>query len=510
MSKQPESPPCPGTWRDESLLKVITDNLPIGIAYVGPNRTYRFANQRFAAAYGLTLDSIIGMRAHEFISHDAMEVGDPFFEAAYKGTAVDFIHAARHVDGREMIVRTFLRPDFSAEGEVLGFFVCSFNVTREKEAESNLLQAQKMDAVGQLASGIAHDFNNLLAVVIGNLESLRDKITAPLIREEYLDPSIHAVEQGVQLTKQLLVIARRQPLFPEPLNIKSCLDDFMRLLRRTVRNDITFIVTCPDDLPMVFLDRVQFEVAMLNLCLNARDAMPDGGTIRIEVAYPSPRLGSGYLRLTVADTGIGMSAKLKAQIFEPFFTTKGSNQGTGLGLSMVWGFVQQSSARIDVESEVGVGTSFMLDLPVTTRAQDDPAIEDPERTEAAAKQGLIMVVDDNHALRRSIRRDLAIAGYAVIEAESAEEALPLIEAVEGLQALVSDVVMSGMTGDQLARAAVRIRPDLKVILMTSGDMPENGLEKENRFPILQKPFPNENLLRELEKPADEVPALDGN
>ncbi|MGB0904521.1 MAG: two-component system sensor histidine kinase NtrB, partial [Mangrovicoccus sp.] len=281
--------PDASSRRGESLLKVITDNLPIGIAYVGPNRTYRFANPRFANAYGLSTEGIIGMRADEFICSDAMELGDPFFQAAYRGTAVDFLHPARHADGREMTVRTFLRPDISDDGIVLGFFVCSFNVTREREAEAKLVQAQKMDAVGQLASGMAHDFNNLLGVVLGTLEGLQDRIDDPELTENYLDPARHAVAQGAQLTKQLLVIARQQPVKPAAIEIHSTLDTFLRLLGPSIRSDITVCARCHGEIPDLFLDAVQFEVALLNLCLNARDAMPAGGRLGIDIVYPSPQ-----------------------------------------------------------------------------------------------------------------------------------------------------------------------------------------------------------------------------
>lgn len=485
--------------RDETLLKVITDNLPIGIAYVDPNKTYRFANNRFASAYGLPTDGIIGMRADEFICNDAMEVGDPFFEAAYKGTAVDFLHPARHADGREMIVRTFLRPEFSDSGEVLGFFVCSFNVTREKKAEANLVQAQKMDAVGQMASGIAHDFNNLLAVVIGNMEALREKVSDTAVREEYVDPTLHAVEQGVQLTRQLLVVAKRQPLCPETLDLPRCMEKFLPLLGSSIKSGIEITADCPDDLPPVFLDKVQFEVALLNLCLNARDAMPDGGELKISFEYPSRAAGADFVRLTVADTGTGIPADVCAQIFEPFFTTKGSDEGTGLGLSMVWGFVEQSAARIDVESEPGKGTRFLLDLPVSTAEGLDTRFARVPGGKEELCPGLILLVDDNHSLRKSIRKDLTARGYRVIEAESAEEALPLIDAIDGLQTLVTDIMMTGQTGLELAEAATQIRPDLKVVLMTAGDIADCAKSNPAGFPILKKPFQTETLIAEIER-----------
>lgn len=490
-----------GGVRDASLLQVITDRLPIGIAYVDPNRIYRFANMRFAAAYGLTPDTILGMRAGDFICHDAMELGDPFFEAAFRGTAVDFLHPARHADGRSLMVRTFLRPDVSAEGAVLGFFVCSFNVTREKEAEAALLHAQKLDAVGQMASGIAHDVNNLLAVIMGTVEPLRDRLTDPSLREDFLDPALHAVEQGKTLTRQLLAFARRQPLRPEPVDAAACVSDVVRMLRRTLPPDIALDTDIRGTPPPVYLDRGQFEVALLNLGLNARDAMPEGGRIGIALAHPSPSGGPGFLRLTVSDSGTGIAKEHLGQIFEPFFTTKPGGQGTGLGLSMVWGFVRQSAGSIAVESTPGAGTRFILDLPVAVAAPHLPAATGPRPSPAAdpgAPGRFVMVVDDNHALRRAIRQQLAAAGHRVVEADSAEEALPLIEAIDTLDVLVSDVVMPGMSGPELAGAARALRPGLRVVLMTGTDLDPAAAAAAGDLPLLRKPFRAEALIAAMQ------------
>lgn len=487
-----------GSLRDEWLLKVITDKLPIGLAYVDPNKTYLFANSRFASAYGLSPETIIGMQADEFICNDAMALGDPFFEAAFKGTSVDYIHPVRHADGRKMVVRTFLRPEFSPSGEVLGFFVCSFNVSREKEAEAKLLQAQKMDAVGQLASGIAHDFNNLLAIVIGNMTPLRDKITDQTLLTDYIEPIFHTVERGVQLTQQLLAVARRQPLHPEPVDVELCVTSFLRLLRRTMRTDISVVTRFGAILPPASLDRAQFEIALLNLCLNARDAMPQGGDIVIELSHPAPENGHDFVRLTVSDTGHGIPEEIRAQIFEPFFTTKETGQGTGLGLSMVWGFVKQSSGRIEVRSEVSVGTTFLMDLPVAhpTELRAPAGSRRRDRTHGL---GLVMVVDDNHALRRLIGLDLTAAGYTVIEAESGEEALALIEAVEDLRIIVSDLVMPGISGYDLAREALALRPDLRIVLTTAGEIEEGKHNPvSRRLPVLRKPFQINDLIEKIE------------
>lgn len=494
-----EAPAATPPPKDDARLRVITDALPVGIAYVDQDKIYRFANERFAAAYGLAPEAIVGKHADDFIWRDAMVLGDPFFEAAHSGHPVDFIHPARHADGRLLTVRTFLRPEIAPGGTVLGFYVCSINVTEQKAAEAALLQGQKMEAVGQLASGIAHDFNNLLAVVLGNLRPLRDGGVDPTILGEYVEPAIRAAEHGARLTGQLLAIARRQPLNPERVDVEACVADFLKLMRRTLPANVGISLDCRGTPAPLHVDRMQLETSLLNLCLNARDAMPDGGDIRLEVDYPTLPGNGRLVRIVIADTGIGMDDATAAQVFQPFFTTKGG-KGTGLGLGMVWGFVRQSGGRITVESQPGAGTRFTIVLPA---AADLPAPPAPAASggEPSRGLGLVLVVDDNHELRATVCRQLARLGYAVLEAESGEEALTLVASVSELCALVTDVVMPGASGFWLAREASRLRPELRIVLMTGFD----GTDEDDRdgmsWPVLGKPFDVGDLLRALEAPA---------
>lgn len=490
----------------DARLRAITDALPVGIAYVNQEKFYTFANQRFAAAYGLTPEEIRGKHADEFIWREAMELGDPFFEAAHSGEAVDFTHPVRHSDGRPLTIRTFLRPHIDPHGVVHGFYVCSINVTKQKAAEASLLQTQKMDVVGQLASGIAHDFNNLLAIILGNLLPLRDMLDDELMLEEYVEPAILAAEKGARLTNQLLSIARHQPLRPERVDLEECVADFVKLLRRMIPSNVTVSLDCQGDPTAAHIDRVQFETALLNLCLNARDAMPDGGQIGIGIDYPKSRADDCYVRVVVADTGSGMDEEIVAKVFEPFFTTKGVGRGSGLGLSMVWGFVQQSAGSIDVESSPGKGTRFTMLLPVsndTTQRVSEPA------RGGATGSGLVLVVDDNSELRRTLCRELSRFGYDVIEAQDGDEALELVASVSELRAVVTDIVMPGMSGFRLAREAGRLRPQLKIVLMTGFDGAEESEREGTALPILRKPFDATKLARAIESaslPAHAKPA----
>lgn len=234
----------------------------------------------------------------------------------------------------------------------------------------------------------------------------------------------------------------------------------------------------------------------MNLCLNARDAMPEGGDIRVEIDYPPPASAEEdrQARIVVADTGLGMDPATAAQIFEPFFTTKGTGKGTGLGLSMVWGFVRQSRGTIDVESAPGAGTRFTICLPAAPEAP-----EETRRTDTpAAGRGLVLVVDDNHDLRQTLCRQLTRLGYSVLDAESGEEALDLVEGVGELRALISDVVMPGMSGFMLARTAQRLRPDLRIVLMTGYDGADQADREGLALPVLAKPFDPRALVRAIE------------
>jgi PAS domain S-box-containing protein len=499
----------------DERLRALTEHLPVGIAYIDQSKYYRFANARFAAAYGMSVDELLGKHADEFIWRDAMEIGDPFFESAHGGTPVDFIHPMRHSDGRLLTIRTYLRPDIGADGVIGGIYVCSFNVTRQHEADAALLQAQKMDAVGQLASGIAHDFNNLLAIVLGNMVPLRDEVADNAALQEYVEPAIRAADQGARLTAQLLAIARRQPLQPELIDVEACVGDFFKLLRRTIPPNIELNTGRRGEPIPVHLDRAQFETALLNLCLNARDAMPDGGRISIDIEYPDETFiehadetavaapaGAGgdsagpFVRLAVSDTGCGMSEQTAAQAFEPFFTTKGLGKGTGLGLAMVYGFIRQSRGSISLQSAPGKGTRFTLLLPVATDEQRETAAREAA---AVTGHGLVLLVDDNHDLRHATRRQLAKAGYTVIEAASGEEAFDLLDSsLEDLRALVSDVVMPGMSGFRLARRAAFLRPSLRIVLMTGFDSTDMEDRVGVAVTVLRKPFRLQQLVSAIE------------
>jgi len=365
--------------------------------------------------------------------------------------------------------------------------------------EDQLAHAQRLDAIGQLTGGIAHDFNNLLTVISGNLQLLEIELGDPQQHRDTLGSAMHAVGRGAELTRKLLAFARRQRLNPLAINPRHMLDDLVPILSRTLGEAIAISVDCAGDLPDVFVDPAELDTAILNLALNARDAMPRGGTLQISARRQATSendatedLSAGlYVVIGVRDSGLGMSPDVLAHAFEPFFTTKETGRGSGLGLSMVYGFVKQSGGHLTADSRLGYGTLVELYLPAAHTA----AVASPARAPVASSSGneTILVVEDEPEVRAVAVAFLRSLGYATFEAASAEQALDLLQEHDGIALLFSDVVLgSGMNGGDLARAAMQLRPGLPTLL-TSGYEHDVPLGDSGALPLLRKPYRREDL-----------------
>ena len=379
-----------------------------------------------------------------------------------------------------------------------------------QRAEQQLLQSQKMEAVGQMTGGMAHDFNNLLAIIVGSLDLLRQRWADDPRGLELADEAMGAAMRGAALTKQLLAFARRQPLRPERCDINDIIGVFVQLLSRTLGEDIQIGLHLSPGLWPVLIDRVQLEAAIANLATNARQAMPAGGRLTIRTAnfaldeayaasHPEAAAGE-YVCIEVRDTCTGIPPDVLDRIFEPFFTTKPPGQGTGLGLSMVFGFMKQSGGHVAVYSEIGEGTAFRLYLP-RPRGEDldrAPAAEVPAPPPLGQGE-VVLAVEDNTGLRQTLVRQLIDGGYGVLEASDARAAMDLIEGPERIDLLLTDIVMpGGMNGHELARLATLVRPALKV-LWTSGfsDMASHDAPMPAEVRVLRKPYRRDDLLRVL-------------
>jgi len=417
-------------------------------------------------------------------------------------------------DGTVRWVRDRAFPIRDEQGRVSRITGEAEDITESKELEERLRQSQKMEAVGQLAGGIAHDFNNLLTAIIGYGELLAKRIgDQPRARRD-IDEIHKAATRAASLTKQLLAFSRKQVLQPKVLDLNAVVEDVKRMLQRLIGEDVQLVTALAHSLSLVKADPGQLEQVMLNLAVNARDAMPHGGRLVFQTAdvdwCEEEVSGTGgatavqrYVMLAVADSGCGMDAETRARIFEPFFTTKPQGKGTGLGLATVYGIVQQSGGHVRVHSELGRGTTFRIYLP---QAGDDGAGAAADAAADAAPKGseTVLLVEDDRAVRELAREVLEESGYQVFAARDGEEAIALCANGRAIDLLITDIVMPGMSGRAVAAAVRELRPGTRVICMSGytehADL-EDGL-LEGAMTFMQKPFSADSMIRAVRTALD--------
>ncbi len=614
------------TRQSRDQMRLVTDSLPVLIAYVGADSRYRFVNATCAAWYGAEQHEIIGRTATEILGPELAKLASTIEAAAAAGEEKQVETRIRYPDGRTRDIKAIFAPHTSPEGAILGHFELVEDLTEQKEvaaaasrsvgqfsalvdnspnailfanaegriqsanrpaeklfsqghtdsivgltldqiglddegralpavlsaggihqfesehvlvdgdarrifsslfpvqnrdadligigsinadvtsqraAEVQLRQAQKMDAVGQLTGGIAHDFNNLLTVIIGNLELLQTKEQSDDDAERFLASSIKAARRGAGFTQRLLAFSRKQALRPESVRIDRLFIDLVQLMKRTLGEKVEILASAAN-VPPTLVDRNQLENALLNLAVNARDAMPDGGRLWL-TARPSDLEGLPFVLIEVTDEGSGMSADVLSRAIEPFYTTKPAGSGTGLGLSMVYGFARQSGGRFEIDSEEGAGTTVRLYLPVApehTRAEaprDSPATDLPLGTER------ILVVEDDPDVREIAVAALSSLGYQVIQAGDGPTAVTVAADIDDLDLLLTDVVLpKGMSGPVVSEEIKRLFPGIKVLFMSgySGDaLLEHGALRPG-IELLSKPYSKSALARRVRSVLD--------
>jgi two-component system cell cycle sensor histidine kinase/response regulator CckA len=469
-------------------------------------RHYGYARQAFLA---MTLQDL-------YPSEDAAASSahhEPLVNAPVPA-GLDIAGMGRHRrrDGSLIEVELTWSP-ISFQGHAAKLMLAS-DITDRKQLEDQLRQAQKMEAVGRLAGGVAHDFNNMLTVIASYSELFLRQLDPDSPLHQHADEIKKATHQTAALTRQLLTFARRQVLQPQVLDLNAVVATMEQMLRRLIGEDIMLVTQLDPTLGRIRADPGQLEQVILNLAINARDAMPQGGRLTIETAnieldnaYARRRINvrpGPYVLLAVSDTGYGMDAKTVSHIFEPFFTTKEPGQGTGLGLSTVYGIVTQSGGHIEVTSEPGRGTIFMIYLPRVAEASAvEPWALRPAKTQHGGET--ILVVEDEAKVRLATREILQLAGYRVLEAGSGEEAMRVSERYAGpIHLLLSDVVMSGMSGPEVAQQLVGARPAMQVLYMSgypAEAIVHRGLERLSRA-FLQKPFTLEALAYKVREVLD--------
>jgi len=378
---------------------------------------------------------------------------------------------------------------------------------RREELEASLYQAQKMEAVGQLTGGVAHDFNNLLTAIMGGLETVlhAGKLADPL--RKHVTTAMRAAERGARLTQQLLAFSRQQMLHPEVVDVNRLLREFETLMRRAVGESIDFVYALDRDIGACRMDPAQFQSAILNLVVNARDATPAGGRITLatrdavlpqDAAPPDPEMAPGrYVLVSVSDTGTGMTPEVRAQAFNPFFTTKEVGKGSGLGLSQIYGFTKQSGGHVTIESTPGHGTTVRLYMPCADASAERSAASAAGRSAPAPPAGTVLVVEDDEAVRETAKSALAALGYRTLTAADAAGALAILRRGEPIDLLFTDIVMPGaINGVDLAREARQLRGGLKVLL-TSGYAAVAENRAEEGFAVLSKPYRQNELAERI-------------
>ncbi|WP_028238944.1 MHYT domain-containing protein [Stutzerimonas azotifigens] len=492
--------------QSEERFRALYSKTPLPLHSLDQDGHLEYVSDAWLELLGYGRDEVIGRPLVNFMTETSarqlltqdwphlMQAGE-LHEAEYRlvtkaGEFVDVLASAR--------------LEQSARGRfVLGGLA---NVTERRRAEAALRQAQKMEAIGKLTGGIAHDFNNLLAVIVGNLELMRKRLSAPEPRiASLIENALQGAQRGASLTQRMLAFARKQELRPESVSLPDVVMNMSQLLQRSVGSHIHIETRFPLGLPPAYVDANQLELVLINLVVNARDAMPNGGTICVKGEMRSASQGRGqptrdYVALVVHDDGCGMSPETLARATEPFFTTKGTGKGTGLGLSMAQGLAEQSGGRLTLESSLGQGTTIELWLPLGT---PEPAAEEPPKAatepgETASAQGSaalrILLVDDDPLVLDNTVALLEDVGHQVTSAADGQAALAALHAGNEFDILVTDQMMPGLTGTQLADIVAKERPELPVLLVSGfAELPEGS----GRLQILAKPFTQASLMQAI-------------
>jgi len=500
----------------EERFRTAFDSAPIGMCLANADGRIIQVNTALNDIVGYSDAALLASSLPDIVQPDDVE---KYRECMKRLSVGNRIHQMEmrfiHHNGR--VVRTHLSASLvsDAGGTPLYCILQIEDITEHGKLEDQLRQAQKMEAVGQLAGGVAHDFNNILSVVQSYARFVLEEIDPDDPAHLDVKEIVKAGDRATALVRQLLTFSRRETSNPVVLDINGAISGIEKLLRRTIGEDIQLTTRLSDETPLTTIDTANFEQVIMNLALNARDAMPDGGRLSIGTDRVntggedsiSPTLTPGpYVQITISDTGQGMSSEVLEHIYEPFFTTKSRGRGTGLGLSTVYGIVQQAGGDISVTSQPGIGTTFSILLP----ASDQVVPAAYEGSPAAAVPGgdeTVLVVEDERPVRRLVERVLGGNGYRVLVAATGSEAIDIARESERIDLLVTDVIMPQMSGVTAAESIKGIHPDVKVLFMSG--YPDDtvahlgvldGVEK-----FIQKPFTSEELLGKMRAALDSAP-----
>jgi PAS domain S-box-containing protein len=510
----------------QALFRAVFDCLPDPLLIRDVDNKVQKVNPAFTRTFGLTPDDLVGGCDRALFASDA----DWQRHHAMRGTpctatpdfsqhVIDFRRAGGEVFPGAVVSTEIATP----ERQRLGFLELIRDISGERRREAQLMQAQRMEAIGQLTGGIAHDFNNILTVVLGNVELIEMRLGGNDAMLSLAREAREAAEIGARLTDRLLTFGRRQLLETRRINLNEFVLGLIELLRRSIGEDIDLSTALASNLALTEVDPGQVENALLNLAINARDAMPKGGRLVIETRNvtlgadalaTTPELSPGrYVVLSVSDTGHGMTPDVKARAFEPFFTTKATGKGSGLGLATIYGFAKQSGGHVTITSAVGRGTTVELFLPAVAETVEEHTVA-PTATGAPLGGGRrVLVVEDNDSVRRLTSRRLVELGYVVDEAPSAVEALEVLASHSGYDLVFTDVVMpGGLSGLDLAREVSHHFPHIAVVLTTgyAEQMLTDADLAHTEHVLIRKPYHQVTLARALAEALEQHGAVSGH
>ena len=506
-----------------STFEQLLEGVPDAIVGVDGKGRIALVNSQTEALFGYTREQLLGMSVDALVPERFREV-HPGHRAAYfaeprtrpMGAGVEL--SAVREDGTEFPAEISLSGIETEDGMIAMAAIRDISERaeseREKALQEQLDRARRLESVGQLAGGIAHDFNNILGVIINYAEFVADELEPGSQAHQDVGEIRRAADRAAALTRQLLIFSRREVVKPEVLYLRNVVAELENLLRRALGERVELVTRFGADLCAVEADPGQIEQVLVNLAVNARDAMPDGGRLVIEVdrtelddeyAYMHPDTEPGiYVRLKVSDTGVGMDEDTVQHAFEPFFTTKGKGEGTGLGLATVYGIVTGAGGRIDIYSESGIGTTVKIHLPVSSKEPTSDKARSRERPDG--KGEVILVVEDEPDVRRMAERILDRGGYSVIGTSGGEEALAVCQGAEQpVDLLITDVIMPGMLGTELVERVEEMRPELKVVFMSGYShevLAPQTLAEQGDAAFIEKPFSGEELLRTVRRLLD--------
>jgi PAS domain S-box-containing protein len=516
--------------KNEEMFRLITENADDLITVIARDGRRLYDSPSYLRAFGYTNEDLQGVPiAHQIHPGDHPAIFAARRQVFEKGVSARVEYRFQRKDGEWRHMESTGSPVRNHKGEIEQIIAVSRDITPRRQAEEllrereqQLRQSQKMEAVGRLSGGIAHDFNNLLGVIIGYSESIEHRLSPEDPLRKDAQEIRKAGERAAALTHQLLAFSRQQVFQPKVLDLNAVVTDMSEMLRRLIGVDIELNARLDSRLGPVKADKGQIEQIIVNLAVNARDAMPDGGELLIETsnvyidepsAHNLPFLSSGpHVLLSVADTGTGMDQETLRHIFEPFFTTKAPGKGTGLGLATVYGVVKQSGGVVAVESEQGAGSTFKIFLPL---AEEKVPASLPETTGKMGTRGTgtILLVEDEEPLRKLTADVLAEGGYTVIFAHDGIEALEIARSCKDpIHLLLTDLAMPRLGGRALARSMAHLRPGTRVMFMTGHA--ERDTSSQGTLPAgieaLQKPFNKEHLLRQVRQALSDVPEPESN